>query len=107
MSRKAFELLSGDGQNGLAVGGRSSHQVLDALLGPRCPAIVSSEQDCPVVRMRKGETNFLPTDPVFPQGSDVTHPLTSFPTPTLKSGIQFVAQAGFEITIPLPQPLEC
>lgn len=54
MSRKAFELLSGDG----AVGDQS---VLDALLGPRCHWIVRSQQGCPVVRMRKGETNCLPT----------------------------------------------
>lgn len=96
MSRKAFELLSGDG----AVGDQSSQSVLDALLGPRCHWIVRSQQGCPVVRMRKGETNCLPTT-LFSLVA------LTFPTHTLKTGIQSVAQAGLEISILLPQPLEC
>lgn len=78
MSRKAFELLSGDG----AVGDQSSQSVLDALLGPRCHWIVRSQQGCPVVRMRKGETNCLPTT-LFSLVAltSPTHPHPSHPHP--------------------------
>lgn len=69
------------GQGSQAVGDWSPPTVLDALLGPRSHWIFSSQQGCPVGRMRKGETNFLPTTPVFPRGSDITHPLLSFSTP--------------------------
>lgn len=78
MSRKAFELLSGDG----AVGDQSSQSVPDVLLGPRCHWIVRSQQGCPVVRMRKGETNCLPTT-LFSLVAltSPTHPHPSHPHP--------------------------
>lgn len=47
------------GQGSQAVGDWSPPTVLDALLGPRSHWIFSSQQGCPVGRMRKGETNFL------------------------------------------------